>query len=92
MDEVYQAGGFTPPTAAESAKSNAAILAHMEKKFILDRTPEKFKARLLAAFGSITRAATELETETQTLSRWCNDRSKIPGVAWVALGLLERTR
>lgn len=86
VKDIYSGNEHLRSTPEE----DAAILSHMEKKFILDRTPEKFKARLVEAFGTISQAATELETETQTLSRWCNGRSKIPGVAWVALDALEK--
>jgi hypothetical protein len=86
----YVKGGFTPMTDEERAASNERILAHMEKKFITDRTPEKFKARLLALEPVLSQAATELETEYRTLMRWCRPGGKgPPGVAWVALELWE---
>lgn len=73
-------------------EDNQKILDHMKKKFITERTPERFKARLIDLAGTLSQAATELETEDQTLGRWCNGKSKIPGVAWVALEGLEHRK
>lgn len=89
MPDIYFKGSMREITPAERAASNKRILKHMEKKFIKDRTPAKFKKRAIALAGNMAQAATEMGTEDQTFRRWCRGDSTIPGVAWVALESLE---
>jgi hypothetical protein len=72
-------------------------LTKSERDIIIDNvgnncTPKLFEKRLLKLYGTVKDGAEILDTPTRTVQRWIDETSKIPGVAWVALDLLERAR
>lgn len=83
----------TPEQAKRWEQTEKEWWVEMEKKHITDKTPEKFHERMVALCdGDEGKCAGELGTEQQTYRRWITGRTRIPGVAWVALGALEASK